>query len=52
VAGGAALGVIAGIGLGVTATLEIGDDPPRAAQPPRSSAMVAVAASSRLIGGS
>jgi hypothetical protein len=53
VATGAGLGVIAavglGLGLGVTATVGIGDDPALTAQPPRSKAMVAVAASSRLI---
>jgi hypothetical protein len=53
VATGAGLGVIAavglGAGLGVTATVGIGDDPPLTAQPPRKNAIVAVAASSRLI---
>jgi hypothetical protein len=54
VATGAGLGVGdavgLGDGLGVTVGVEIGEAAPLTAQPPRSKANVAVAASSRLIG--
>jgi hypothetical protein len=54
VATGAGLGVGAAVGLGegpgLTAMVGIGEDAPLTAQPPRRNAMVAVVASSRLIG--